>query len=139
MLLPKDEVDISKNESRNPSSTLLNFISRTNGKFLVKGTGHFFETLSVASVPGTDHSWIYAFLINNSFQAEKCIYMPVPVFLCCRNFFSDFKCLSRNRYTSLYASVDMSTPAQYIFHVYLVVNPKRELNSKFPLQLVCRT
>ena len=23
---------------------------------LLKGTGHFFETLSVASVPGTDHS-----------------------------------------------------------------------------------
>ena len=44
----------------------------------VKGTGHFFETLSVGSVPGTDHSQIYAFLINNRFQAEKCIYMPVP-------------------------------------------------------------
>ena len=43
-----------------------------------KGTGYFFETLSVGSVPGTDHSWIYAFLINNRFQAEKRIYMPVP-------------------------------------------------------------
>ena len=44
---------------------------------LFKGTGHFFETLSLASVPGTDHSQIYAFMINNSFQTEKCIYMPV--------------------------------------------------------------
>ena len=36
-----------------------------------KGTGHYFETLSVGSVPGTDHSQIYAFLINNRFQAKK--------------------------------------------------------------------
>ena len=43
---------------------------------VVKGTGHFFETLSVDSVAGTDHSQIYAFLINNRFQAEKCIYKP---------------------------------------------------------------
>ena len=30
--------------------------SRNSGNFLLKGTGHFFETLSVGSVPGTDHS-----------------------------------------------------------------------------------
>ena len=42
-------------------------------------------------------------------------------------FFSGFPCYSRNRYTSFYASVDTSTPAQYRFHVYLFVNPKREL------------
>ena len=29
--------------------------------FAIKGTGHFFETLSVGSVPGTDHSQIYAY------------------------------------------------------------------------------
>ena len=33
----------------------------------IKGTGHFLETLSVGSVPGTDHSQIKAFLINNRF------------------------------------------------------------------------
>ena len=44
----------------------------------LKGQVTFLKTLSVGSVPGTDHSQIYAFLINNHFQAEKCIYMPVP-------------------------------------------------------------
>ena len=29
-----------------------------------------------------------------------------------------------------FSGVDMSTPEQYRFHVYLVVNPKRELESK---------
>ena len=48
------------------------------GIYYFKGTGHFFETLSVGSVPSTDHFWIYAFLINNRFQAKKRIYMPVP-------------------------------------------------------------
>ena len=32
-------------------STLFNV-----GSILIKGTGHFFETLSVGSVPGADHS-----------------------------------------------------------------------------------
>ena len=41
-----------------------------------------------------------------------------------------FTCLSRNRYTSFYASIDMSMLAQYRFHVYLVVNPKKELEIK---------
>ena len=27
-----------------------------NMNYCIKGTGHFFETLSVGSVPGTDHS-----------------------------------------------------------------------------------
>ena len=41
--------------------------------------------------------------------------------------------------TSFYASVDMSTPALYIFHVYLVVNPKRELEFKMSnLKDICR-
>ena len=43
-----------------------------------KGTCHFFETLSVGSVPGTDYSQIYVFLKNIRFHAEKCIYIPVP-------------------------------------------------------------
>ena len=38
-----------------------------------KGQVTFFETLSVGIVPGTDHS-----LINNRFQAEKSLYIPVP-------------------------------------------------------------
>ena len=38
----------------------------------VKETGHFFETLSIGSVPGTDHSQIYAFLMNNNcFSGQK--------------------------------------------------------------------
>ena len=41
-----------------------------------------------------------------------------------------FTCLSRNRYTSFYASIDMSMLAQYRFHVYSVVNPKRVLEFK---------
>ena len=45
-------------------------------------------------------------------------------------FVSDFTCLLRNRNTSFFASVDASTLAQYIFHVYLFVNPKRELEFK---------
>ena len=45
-------------------------------------------------------------------------------------FVSDFTCLLRNRNTSFFASVDASTLAQYIFYVYLVVNPKRELDIK---------
>ena len=45
-------------------------------------------------------------------------------------FLSDFTCLLRNRNTSFFASVDASTLAQYIFHVYLFVNPKRELEFK---------
>ena len=45
-------------------------------------------------------------------------------------FFTDFTCLSRNRYISFFASVEASTLTQYIFHVYLVVNPKRELDIK---------
>ena len=45
-------------------------------------------------------------------------------------FVSDFTCLLRNRNTSFFASVDASTLAQYIFHVYLVANPKRELEFK---------
>jgi len=46
--------------------------------FIFKGIGHFFETPSAGSAPGTDHSQIYAFLINNRFQAEKRTHMPVP-------------------------------------------------------------
>ena len=41
--------------------------------------------------------------------------------------YSDITCLSRNRYTSFYSDVDMSSPAQYRLHAYLVVNLKREL------------
>ena len=43
----------------------------THADASLKGTGHFFETLSVGSVPD-------AFLMKNRFHAEKCIYMPVP-------------------------------------------------------------
>ena len=45
---------------------------------LSEGTGHFFETLSVGSVPGTYQSKIYAFFIKIRFQTEKCIYLAVP-------------------------------------------------------------
>ena len=45
-------------------------------------------------------------------------------------FFSDFTNLIRNGNPSFFASVDASTLAQYIFHVYLVANPKRELEFK---------
>ena len=31
-------------------------VNSINNQDTIKGTGHFFETLSVASVPGTDHS-----------------------------------------------------------------------------------
>ena len=31
-------------------------MKKTNLGVVLKGTGHFFETLSVGSVPGTDHS-----------------------------------------------------------------------------------
>ena len=62
-----------------------------NGK-LFKGQVTFLK-LSVGSVPGTDHSQIYAFLINNRFQAEKRIYMSVPA-------------------QTFFASVDPSTLAQ---------------------------
>ena len=37
----------------------------------IKGTSHFFETLSVESVHGTSNSQIYAFFIINCFQVEK--------------------------------------------------------------------
>ena len=50
------------------------------------------------------------------------MYMPQHML-----FVSDFTCLLRNRNASFFASVDASTLAQYIFHVYLVVNTKREL------------
>ena len=40
--------------------------------FYFKGTGHFFETLFFGSVPSTDHSEIFTFLIKFRF------YMPVP-------------------------------------------------------------
>ena len=53
------------------------------------------------------------------------MYMPQHML-----FVSDFTCLLRNRNTSFFASVDASTLAQYIFHVYLFVNPKRELEFK---------
>jgi len=53
-------------------------VSRISSPLNLKGTGHFFETPSAASAPGTDHSQIHAFPINNRFQAEKRIYMPVP-------------------------------------------------------------
>ena len=53
------------------------------------------------------------------------MYMPQHML-----FVSDFTCLLRNRNTSFFASVDASTLAQYIFHVYLVANPKRELEFK---------
>ena len=35
-----------------------------------------------------------------------------------------------DKYISFFASVEASTLTQYIFHVYLVVNPKRELDIK---------
>ena len=45
-------------------------------------------------------------------------------------FTQSLKCRVRNRNTSFFASVDASTLAQYIFHVYLVANQKRELGFK---------
>ena len=46
--------------------------------------------------------------------------------------FLDFTCLSRNNIDIplFYAGVDKSTSAQYRFHVYLVVIPKRGLEFK---------
>ena len=67
-----------------------------------KGRGPFF----VGSVPGTDHSYIYAFLINNDFQAEKCIYIPVPA-------------------QSFFASINVSIQHSYGGNVFLVVIPKQ--------------
>ena len=42
----------------------------------IKGTGHFFKTLSEDSVHGTDHSFTLLKL-KTRFQAEKCIYIYV--------------------------------------------------------------
>ena len=38
-------------------------------RICLKGTGHFFENLSVGSVPGTDHS--YAFFDEQPFSGRK--------------------------------------------------------------------
>ena len=45
-------------EDKGISKLLTKFRSSFSTKvwFLIKGTGHFFETLSVGSLPGTDHS-----------------------------------------------------------------------------------
>ena len=58
------------------SLTIYTYIAK---KSIFKGTGHYFETLSVRSVPGTHLSHIYGvFFIKIRFPAEKYIYMPVP-------------------------------------------------------------
>ena len=43
-----------KNRNKKELNDLVQFW--TEKKLFLKGTGHFFETLSVGSVPGTDHS-----------------------------------------------------------------------------------
>ena len=50
--------------------TVVRGLDESNQMKNIKGIGHFFETLSVGSVPGTDYSQIYAFLMNTRFQAE---------------------------------------------------------------------
>ena len=47
--------------------------------YVVKGVDHFFKTLSVGSVHGTDYSQMNVFFINTCFQAEKFIYIPLLV------------------------------------------------------------
>ena len=72
-----------------------------------------------------DWNRIHSSVFLASFPFTSTMYIPqhMPVF-------SGFICSSRNRYTPFCASVDASMLAQYIFHAYLFVNPKRELEFK---------
>ena len=104
-LLPHSPSEIWIDIIKNCSNGSIQQEKYTSWRFtsseLFKGTGHFFETLSLASVPGTDHSQIYAFMINNRFHAEK-IHL-------CASASVVFFCQRRPVYA---ARVDLSTLAQ---------------------------